>query len=379
MGEQRFGFAIVNVGSENALKAELARLVPAARPAFARPGLVTFKHDAADAGFAADSIIARVRGLSIGMAKSADEVLARIDAHGKGPFVLHVFARDAGDEGPLPADDTRAGELDRELREKGGDRFAAHTEAHVGDRVIDVVVAGDEPMLVGVHQHRRDYWPMAGGRPRLPIPADIPSRGYRKLEEALAWAGIQPEAGSTAIELGAAPGGAALALAQRGVKVVAIDPAAMSPAVLAFVGPGGARVQHVKKPGGGVDLNDAPKDTSMLLLDVSLTPPMAFRYFARLASLAQSASLAILTLKLGEAKNLDDVQSAFVRLRELGFGDLRATRLPSNRAEICIVARRSTKAKTSGKPAVRGPARGQARPTGRAAPGGGASRAPRTR
>src|ERR1700754_2241228 len=108
MDEQRFGFAIVNVGSEGALKTEIARLVPGARPAFGRPGLVTFKYDAADAGFAAGSMIARVRGLSLGMAKTADEVLARVDVHGKGPFVLHVFARDASDEGPVAADVARA-------------------------------------------------------------------------------------------------------------------------------------------------------------------------------------------------------------------------------------------------------------------------------
>jgi 23S rRNA (cytidine2498-2'-O)-methyltransferase len=379
MAEQRFGFAVVNVGSENALKAEIARLVPGARPAFARPGLVTFKHDAADAGFAADSIVARVRGLSLGIAKSADEVLERVDAHGKGPFVLHVFARDATDEGPTEADAARAVELDRELREKGGERFVDRVVPAVGERVIDVVVAGDEPMLVGVHQHRRDYWTTPGGRPAGPTPTNVPSRGYRKLEEALAWSGLELAPGSSAVELGAAPGGAALALAQRGVNVNAIDPAAMSEDVLAFVGPGGARVRHIKKPGGGVDLNDVPKGTSLLLLDVSLAPPMALRYFGRLASLAQTASVAIVTLKLGEAKTLDDVPRAFEVLRSLGFGELRATRLPSNRSEICIVARRSTKPKTAGKPPVRGPASAKARPTGRGAPGGGASRAPRTR
>src|SRR5688500_17698185 len=133
MAEQRFGFAIVNVGSENALKTEIARIVPGARPAFARPGLVTFKHDAADAGFAADSMIARVRGLSLGIAKNADDVLERIDTHGKGPFVLHVFGRDATDDGPLEADVTRATELERELREKGGERFHERTDAQVGD------------------------------------------------------------------------------------------------------------------------------------------------------------------------------------------------------------------------------------------------------
>ncbi len=93
--------------------------------------------------------------------------------------------------------------------------------------MIDAVVAGDEPTLVGVHQHRRDHWTVPGGRPSLPVAEDAPSRAYRKLEEALVWADITPEPGSIAVELGAAPGGAALALAKRGVSVNAIDPAAM--------------------------------------------------------------------------------------------------------------------------------------------------------
>ncbi len=132
MGEQRFGFAIVNAGSENALKVEAARLAPGARPAFARPGLVTFKHDAADAGFLADSILARVRGLSLGMAKDAAEALDRARSQGTGPFVLHVFARDAGEDGPLASDEARAIELDRALRDAGGSLFHERTVPRVG-------------------------------------------------------------------------------------------------------------------------------------------------------------------------------------------------------------------------------------------------------
>ena len=59
--------------------------------------------------------------------------------------------------------------------------------------------------------------------PRRPhpvdVPADAPSRAYAKIEEAIAWASLPIEAGQVALEIGAAPGGAVMALARRGLEV----------------------------------------------------------------------------------------------------------------------------------------------------------------
>jgi 23S rRNA (cytidine2498-2'-O)-methyltransferase len=70
-------------------------------------------------------------------------------------------------------------------------------------------------------------WP--GGIPRLKLPADIPSRSARKLEEALLTF-LEPEEraarlapGMRAVDLGAAPGGWSQLMARRGLAVIAVD------------------------------------------------------------------------------------------------------------------------------------------------------------
>ncbi|MFC3123618.1 SAM-dependent methyltransferase [Pseudoroseomonas globiformis] len=61
-----------------------------------------------------------------------------------------------------------------------------------------------------------------------------PSRAYLKLWEALTRLGRWPGAGETSLDLGAAPGGWTWALAQLGGQVIAVDKAAMDPAVAAL-------------------------------------------------------------------------------------------------------------------------------------------------
>lgn len=334
-GETRFGFAVVNVGAEKALKSELWRIEKGARMAFSRPGLVTFKAGGIDERFAASSVIARVRGLSLGMAESIEDVWRFA---GEKPSVLHVFARDTSEDGPSAEDEAFADEVRSKLSVEGP--FVFDRAPKPGERVIDVICAATEPMFVGAHLHARGRWTQPGGRVRVEVPEGAPSRAYKKVEEAIAWAGVRLKQGMVAVELGAAPGGAALALARRGVSVVGIDPAQMDPGVLAFVGPGGARVTHVAKPGGAIEPDEVPRNASLLLMDANLAPPVALRYFARIASLAPSAEVAVLTLKINDDPMLAAIPKQLARLAALGWGDTIATRLPSNRSEICVVARR---------------------------------------
>ncbi|RJS94110.1 SAM-dependent methyltransferase [Salinisphaera sp. Q1T1-3] len=60
-----------------------------------------------------------------------------------------------------------------------------------------------------------------------------PNRAYLKLWEALTLAGIQPGPGERCLDLGAAPGGWSWVLAALGARVLAVDRAALAPAVAA--------------------------------------------------------------------------------------------------------------------------------------------------
>jgi len=79
-----------------------------------------------------------------------------------------------------------------------------------GDLVAALIVAPGEPAWLGVYTH--DH-----GLPAAVMPPESPSRAFAKIEEAIAWRDLPFAAGQVALEIGAAPGGAALALARRGL------------------------------------------------------------------------------------------------------------------------------------------------------------------
>jgi 23S rRNA (cytidine2498-2'-O)-methyltransferase len=63
-----------------------------------------------------------------------------------------------------------------------------------------------------------------------------PSRAYLKLWEAFTRLGVRPRAGELCLDLGAAPGGWTWVLAKLGARVIAVDKAALDPAVAAMPG-----------------------------------------------------------------------------------------------------------------------------------------------
>lgn len=319
-----FVFATCAPGLEPALKREVARTRPELRFAYSRPGLVTFK--SARAVTAEDppgSVFARVWGRSLGAAADPARAAALLAEHGA--TRVHAFARDpdaAPGDGPDLAPWQALG--------PGG-------PAQPGERVGDVIVAPGEPAWVGVHRHDDARPAHPGGAIPVAIPADAPSRAYAKIEEAIAWARLPVAAGQVALEIGAAPGGAALALARRGLTVWAVDPGALAPQALAH-----PNVRHVAKKVGALRWEELPPRVDWLLVDVNLAPQVAVHEVARLAPpLAPALRGAVLTLKLNDWAFVDELPALVERIRA-GFGralpDVRLRHLPSNRREVCAVA-----------------------------------------
>ena len=370
-----FVFAVVRPGVEAWAKGEVARARPGWRFAYGRAGLVTWKRDASsteDVGDASSedalTVVARVWGRGIGVAKSVDDVvrIAREEARA-GRLRLHVFARGRkGAEELTPEEEDRTRSIEAEVRAQLSDEIERDAIARRGDRVLDVIV-GDDDLYVGIHVHREGAISSPGGRTAIEVPADAPSRAYRKVEEMIAWGEVPMHAGDVAIEIGAAPGGAAYALARRGVSVVAIDPGQMDPGVLAYEGPGGARVTHLAKPVGAVARYELPHDARWLLSDLNLAPPVALRYAARVASVIErSLQGAILTLKMNDSAVIASIPALLEKARALvPDGVARAIQLPAHRQEIGVLVLRSPRG--AGGRAVR------------ARPDAGLRRAPRTR
>lgn len=337
------------IGAEQALKAEVARLRPAWRFAFSRPGLLTFRADAPiGPDVSLDAVFARAHGASLGRAATSADAVATarrvLDARdARGPLFLHVFERDRARPGEEEPGDTY-GPLAAEVRER---LLAAAPEGtfapldalvgapRTGALVLDVIAAPDEPLFLGLHAHGPGHSPHPGGRPPLTLPPEAPSRAWLKLEEALAWSALPLRRGDVAVEIGSAPGGASWALLQRGLTVVGVDPGAMDPRVLAA-----PRFQHLQVPLGDLRREQLPPDVRWLLLDVNLAPQVALHGVRRIVStLRGTLRGAIFTLKLNDWALAEKVPDLLARVAGMGLRDVRATQLPSNRREICVVAR----------------------------------------
>jgi len=152
-------------------------------------------------------------------------------------------------------------------------------------------------------------------RQRKYAPGERPlNRAQLKLEEALAAFGINLPDGARVLDLGSAPGGWALALAELGCRVVAVDPADLDPKVA-----GHPHVEHLRaraedlpaeffseggSPGeGGVAKAGAAaregwrEAFDLMTCDMNIDPREAAEVMCRLAGVLKRGAPAIMTVK----------------------------------------------------------------------------------
>ena len=354
----QFVYAVCQHGAEAALKRELAVRAPKLRPAFSRPGFVTFKLDQPceqPEKFALPSAFARASGFSLGSVKGdrlhelARQVwelpdvaaaLSSIDVAG-----LHVWQRDErspGDHGFEPYRTPLADEAEHALRELAPihvlreDASGGHKGAPRNRWVLDVALIEPGQWFVGCHRttSRIASWP--GGVPPIELPEHAVSRAYLKIAEAMTWASLPMAHGERIIELGSAPGGASQALLEAGLEVIGVDPAEMAEEVLA-----NPRFTHIRSRSVeasrkvfrhvqwlAADMNVAPQYTLDAVESVVTHPGVHIRGM-------------LLTLKLPDWRLVDELPAYVERVRGWGYKDVRLRQLAFNRQEICLAALRS--------------------------------------
>ena len=326
------------------LKRELAMQRPDLRFAFSRPGLTTFKVDESRRDQPVGTSFARAFGHSLGRGDTVDGIASLVTSLPEGPLRLHVFERDLdrpADERVASVVGSRAREVDTALRAAHPGRFVDGLTASAGELVLDVVTAPaeepDDGLFVGWHRHDDLRGPLPGGVTHAVIPEKAPSRAWAKIEEAIAWSGLRPAAGDTAIELGSAPGGASLALLDRGLHVHGVDPAGMAPQVLTYRGRQGNRFVHHALSAAAVDKRDLPPDFTWLASDMNLAPMVALKYIERFVALAHgSLKGAFPTLKINDDGIFEALPDLKQRIAKLG-ARVRYTQLPSHRNELVAI------------------------------------------
>ena len=217
------------------------------------------------------------------------------------------------------------------LRHRGRLVASAPARLHV------TVVSGTH--LLGGQTVVAESSPWRGGIPRLKFPREAPSRSTLKLEEAFlvllsererdAW--LAP--GSTAVDLGASPGGWTYQLVRRSIRVTAVDNGPMDQRLM-----DSGLVDHRREDGFRFR---PPKPVDWLVCDM-VEQPIRVAALVRDWLEAGACRRAIFNLKLPMKKRWDEVQRCLATLRE-PFGDaleVRAKQLYHDREELTVFAGR---------------------------------------
>jgi 23S rRNA (cytidine2498-2'-O)-methyltransferase len=196
--------------------------------------------------------------------------------------------------------------------------------------LIQVCLFAPELAALGVMPSGRalSIWP--GGRARMRVSAERPSRAARKLEEALAWLGTAPGPGEACVDLGAAPGGWSWLLLQRRARVIAVDPARLDPELLRQ-----RRLHHVQC--SAFDWQpDEPCD--WLFCDMAWRPLEVAQMLGRWARRRQTRML-VANFKLPMKRKAEIVARIREVLEQSGYEHVRTRQLYHDREEITLTAR----------------------------------------
>jgi len=363
-----FVFMTCRGGAEAVLKAEVARTDPAWRPAFTRPGFVTFKLPGET--MLDDRTLetrhwtfAHAHGISLGRFKgeSLGRLVEQVWKHDdltaiacREPFSdIHVWQREAhvpGEQGYASVFTPLAEEVERALR--GGAPAAAQALREASEPppspttrsrrrrassrnslVLDTVLVEPGEWWVGYHRAllAQQRWP--GGAIPVRLPPHAVSRAYLKMEEALQWSSLPLAPDDEVVEIGCAPGGASQALLDRGLFVTGIDPADVDPQLVEH-----PRFRHLKKRGKDVRRKEFV-DVRWLVADMNIAPSGTLDTVEAIVSHAGIAIRGmILTLKFAQWSDASQLPELVERVRAWGYRDIRVRQLVTGGTEVCLAA-----------------------------------------
>lgn len=322
--ESDFVFALCNAGSEKAMKLEAETMSLGWRLSYQRRGFVTFKADApfTVASLEADLACARRLCLSLGKAATRDEAVELIGD--KAPLIQHARF------------------FERHLEGLPGDSLPT-----LGQWVGTVVELGPAEFWAGIHQHGPFLSPYPAGDSGLVMPAESPSRAWLKLEEAVRFFALDFTPKDIVVELGCAPGGVVLALLQRGVSVIGVDPAKMADVVMASAIANRQDAVsnkpwffHSRKPAALTSKRDLGQDVTWFMSDMNQSPEVVLKECARFCKMASSIRGVLITLKLTDLMQVAEKSQWFAALAEMGFKTLRLQQLAVHHKEFALLGMR---------------------------------------
>jgi len=351
----RFYYSVCQYGAEKTVKEEVLRAHPQLNFAFSRPGFITFKEEVpdgvGDSGVIEnpESVFTRIWGVSLGQSRWKPEEKNQLDSLFTlipKDAILHAFERDTFVPGDEPEGFIPRSRIDALLKseralENAGLCLAGRVPKS-GEWVHDLIYLDAGHVFLGKHLHHEGMDPAPGNQPVIPLPQDSPSRAYLKIEEAIHRFKPRCEQGLQVLEVGCSPGGASTALLKRGFRVTGVDPKRVDPSVHQH--PAFKLIQKTAKTVIREDLMGV--NPEWLVLDMNLAPLEALDEIAHILGILRGIHgnglrlrQGFLTLKLNDWKFASSIPLYLKRVTELGFRDLAAVQLCSNRQEFFIYGR----------------------------------------
>ncbi|MCM2278192.1 MAG: hypothetical protein NDJ89_08960 [Oligoflexia bacterium] len=335
-------FSTVQPGFEEALEQDIRHLFDGGEILESLPGWRVFRLEGGselERFYGPPSSFSRSWGIALGRGKPPLERLTE-------PFVLQCWARrefppGAREKRVVPIEvELRNEALRREFRDSGLPLLEGALPVQAGTLVLDAIRLRPGDWVWGIHLHAPIRVPHPGGE--LPWPAqEVPSRAYLKCEEAIRVTEMPLSPGETVLELGSAPGGALLALLERGLDVIAVDPAELAGPVESFARANGRRLTHLRRRAEALHIADLPARVDWLFSDMNVAPEELLVWVDRWLPELQARGLraAFLTLKLTDRAFIQGLRELAARKRACwGASGVLLRQLSQNRKEILLHA-----------------------------------------
>jgi 23S rRNA (cytidine2498-2'-O)-methyltransferase len=252
----------------------------------------------------------------------------------KRPFTLQVFVPDADAANTLSA---RAAQLEEQLKKQ------VCTDEYFAKRYFDnaekcrelegvlwqVCLVKENKAFAGSLLCTEAPSLFPGGRARLKLRDEMPSRAALKLEEAFHWLRRAPDAGDTCVDLGAAPGGWSYVLLERRARVLAVDPAKLSPELMKRRG-----VKHFCQSAFQFE---PPEPVLWLCCDMAWRPLEVAQLLAKWGR-KKWANFLISNIKLPMKQKAEFVKELTKVIASGGWQDVTARQLYHDREEVTFGA-----------------------------------------
>lgn len=222
--------------------------------------------------------------------------------------------------------------LEREFAPTAAEVTRCRIDTAHPERIVSTLIVGDR-LLMGISDVAANLSAWPGGERRFMELDDQISRAEFKLLEALEAFGVEMPASGVALDMGAAPGGWTRVLLEKGLSVVAVDPAKLHPSLVRH-----ERVTHVRARIEDRLSGAAPVD--VIVNDMRIDPRASTAIMLQAASLLPCGGPAVMTLKLPEGGVTDrallaTVRASLARLRG-AYHVIGARRLFHNRSEVTV-------------------------------------------